>query len=125
MIKKTILKLMMSFVSFLFLIGFASSISISSCGTISSPGDYTLSNNLIVYPQNVSSGKCISILASNVSFDCQGYKISDYSVGSSSIMISSNSQNTTIKNCNMVTYYGTAIGLSGASNSAVLNYTKP
>jgi hypothetical protein len=56
--------------SFFFSLTFSSSI--SSCGLITTPGSYTLTNNL-----SSSSGNCLVISTSNVSLDCQSYSIID------------------------------------------------
>ncbi len=67
------------------------------CGTLSSSGVYTLT-------QNVSStGTCFTVAAANVTIDCNGYWI-NYSTGgaANTYGVYTNQFNTTIKNCNIV-----------------------
>lgn len=46
--------------------------SISACGSISVPGNYTFSGNIST---SIASGTCISINSSNVNIDCKGYSL--------------------------------------------------
>ena len=79
-------------------------IEVSSCTSITEPGEYVLVNNISSYDS------CIYIEASDVVLDCQGYEI--YSEGSYGIFIY-NSHNVTVKNC----------ALSGSAKGIVVFYS--
>lgn len=84
---------------------------LTSCGTISSPGYYTLINNVI------STGQCFTIGAANVILDCQNYNISV--TPSAAVYVIYNSggfANTTVRNCNI---YINNASLSSAYASGV------
>jgi len=73
------------------------------CGTtITTPGTYVLTSNL-----STTSGTCITITASNVVLDCQGYWISGMGGGSDSKgILLQGSVGSTIKNCNIKDFNG-------------------
>lgn len=65
----------------------------SSCGSLSSPGIYTII-------QNVSNGgTCIIISSNNVTLDCQGYTINYATSTQGYGVINSGYNRTTVKNC--------------------------
>jgi len=67
---------------------------LSSCGTISSPGKYILTQNVS------SSGTCFTIAANNVTLDCQGYTINH--TGNQPGIQAQYYNFTTIKDCNVI-----------------------
>jgi hypothetical protein len=90
----------------------ASPTTITACGTISSPGDYVLANNLVLTVNNPSYGEggdCLDITASGVNINMQGWSITvscpdsclpeEYGpVGSDGIHIMSGANNVSISN---------------------------
>jgi len=71
---------------------------------------------------------CIIIAAENITFDCQGYSITDDVTNTFGSGIYSNQVNTTIKNCNISGFLsgtsdGFGIELQGADNSYIFNNT--
>jgi len=97
---------------------------ITSCTSITSPGEYVLANDII----DSTASTCIDIQANNVILDCQGHLIDgidDSSVNNYGILIYRNSPqetNITIKNC-VVTDYEDGIYIYQASNNKVINCT--
>ncbi|MEM4327697.1 MAG: right-handed parallel beta-helix repeat-containing protein [Candidatus Woesearchaeota archaeon] len=105
---------------------FGAATTLSSCGTITSPGSYQLS-------QNVSStGTCFQIQTSDIELDCAGFTI-EYGTTTTGIGINVSNgttflSNITIKNCEIRkdstsgnNNYG--VQLSRASNSSIFNNT--
>ena len=95
----------------------------NSCGTLSSPGTYTLTTNVS------STGTCFTVTAANVTINCNGYWI-NYSTGgaASTYGITTNQLNTTVKNCNIIDGNWTSTGVSrhgiyidGSDNSTFYN----
>ncbi|MDE1822915.1 MAG: right-handed parallel beta-helix repeat-containing protein [Candidatus Micrarchaeota archaeon] len=73
---------------------------ISSCMTISAPGNYSLSHDVS------SSGTCFKIAASNVKFECGNHIIST-STGTMAAFSIDGQSNVSIKNCDVLNYaYG-------------------
>jgi len=66
------------------------SMQIKSCGVISSPGTYSLSNNI------VTSSSCIQILSNNVNLSCSGFSIQGNGIGNGILI---NGDNVTLVNC--------------------------
>jgi len=93
---------------------------ITNCTTISSPGNYVLTQSLI--PK--SGNSCINISVSNVALDCAGKSIVNRSFGKNGIY-ASNVINITIKNCNISVgctgQFGYAIYFNGVNNSLITN----
>jgi parallel beta-helix repeat protein len=77
---------------------------ISSCMQITQPGEYRLVNDL----QLGSYPFCLEILSNDVTIDCRGYKIQDYtnSYGTRGIYIRQYYSNVTIKNCDVRGFNG-------------------
>jgi len=98
---------------------------ISSCTQITSPGEYRLVNDL----QLGSYPFCLEILSNDVTIDCQGYKIQDYtnSYGTRGIYIRQYFSNVTIKNCDVRGFNGDgSVGImfdGDNSNINILNST--
>mgnify|MGYP001571991183 CR=1 FL=1 len=85
----------------------------SQCGTISSPGYYTLSNNVF------SPGTCFTINSDNVNLDCQGNTIT-YGISSPGFGVTAtNKNNIVIRNCNI--NQGSPQGSSHAVKFDVVN----
>jgi hypothetical protein len=82
------------------LLPYQKSTKINSCGTISSPGNYSLSNNL------VSSSSCIQILSNNVNFSCSGFSIQGNGFGNG-ILVSGN--NVTLTNCKISNFQNSIV----------------
>ncbi|MGC8538221.1 MAG: right-handed parallel beta-helix repeat-containing protein, partial [Candidatus Micrarchaeia archaeon] len=92
---------------------------INSCGTINSPGTYTLSSNLNMSQYvnvNQTSSPCINIASSDVTLNCNGHAITD----SPTAIYSSSETGVNIDNCS-ITHSGTGIYFSAVSNSNVTN----
>ncbi|MFH7835154.1 MAG: right-handed parallel beta-helix repeat-containing protein [Candidatus Aenigmatarchaeota archaeon] len=81
---------------------------ISACGTISSSGQYYLTQNL-----TYSGSDCIIIDATDVELDCQGYSISLSSVNNGIVI---NKNNATIKNCILS-------GVKSSNSKGIVGYT--
>ncbi len=102
-------------------------VEVSSCQTISSSGSYSLSGNIL----NSSAGYCITIQASDVTFDCNGFAIEGrYRLDTAdpqqvAILIwplTTEIQNIEIKNCNITKWYD-GIHAYGASNIRISDNT--
>ena len=102
--------------------------SISSCGAISTPGNYTFSGNVHT---GITSGTCINVSSSDVSLNCMGYSLSGsgpYSgVGpfTYGIMLSGNSAKLTdckVSNFSYGVYAGQVSGLSVHNDNLSYNY---
>jgi parallel beta-helix repeat protein len=84
---------------------------ISSCGVISTPGNYVLQSVIT----STAGGNCIKINANNVNFDCQGKFL--YGVDLGNAFSIANKTNVSIDNCEMFQY---ALGIN-ATNVKSLN----
>ncbi len=102
--------------------------SISSCGAISSPGNYTFSGNVHT---GITSGTCINVSSSDVSLNCMGYHLSGsgpYSgVGpfTYGIMLDANSAKLTdckVSNFSYGVYAGNISGISVRNDNLSYNY---
>jgi len=82
--------------------------------TISSPGTYNLTQNIS------SSGTCITINASDVTLDCNGYAMTGDSWGSG--IYSESVTNITVRNCS-IGNFSNGIYLQNASFSTIANNT--
>ncbi|MEM3405937.1 MAG: NosD domain-containing protein [Candidatus Pacearchaeota archaeon] len=95
---------------------------ISSCTTITSPGEYTLTADII----NSSASICIDIQANDVTLDCQGYTIdgkdTSNTYGIRVYRSSSTDTNVIIKNCILTDWFG-GIYLYRANNNTIINST--
>ena len=99
-------KILFAFV-FIYMISSVYSVDISSCQTISSAGDYILTQNL----SNTST--CITITTSNVNLNCNGYTISgDGGASDYGIKIDGEAYDyNNISNCNLSNFgYGVYLG---------------
>ena len=102
----------------------------ADCTTIGNSGDLDSVNGLYTLTGNITSdGTCLTVTATNVTLDCNGYWI-NYSIGGTSgnYGVYTDRFNTTIKNCNVVdgnwtssTQYRHGIYLDGSSNSTLRN----
>ncbi|MEM4375858.1 MAG: right-handed parallel beta-helix repeat-containing protein, partial [Candidatus Woesearchaeota archaeon] len=104
---------------------FGAAITLSSCGVISSPGSYALTQNVS------SSGTCFNIQTSNVELDCQGFTI-NYGTSTAGNGINASAgtalSNITIRNCNIqkgstIGDYNWGIRFRSTSNSLIFNNT--
>ena len=91
---------------------------VGSCEAISIPGHYTLTNNIVT---GISSGSCISIVASNVSLDCNGHTIkgsSPYVANATPVygIKVAGSSNISVSDCNV---NGFGVGLYSFESSRV------
>jgi parallel beta-helix repeat protein len=94
---------------------------VSECQVLDEPNTTYIMNNSITPP---GPGICINITAEKVTFDCDGYWISNTTLAK--VGIYSNQFNTTIKNCNVTmndTSGGYGIELVGANNCFIYNNT--
>ena len=92
---------------------------VDSCGTINSPGTYTLTGNLNMSEYvnvNQTSSPCINIASSGVTLNCNGHTITD----SPTAIYSASNTGINIDNCS-ITHSGTGIYFSAVSNSNVTN----
>jgi hypothetical protein len=102
-------------------------IPVSSCQVISAPGAYGLSSNLSGAPNAISGlNACILINASNVTFSCSIYSISNNGTASAAAIYigpsALNISNVTATNCSIYDYsYGAYI--NGTYNSTIANST--
>jgi parallel beta-helix repeat protein len=89
---------------------------VSACGgSINSAGTtYTLNQSI-----NNTGATCISIGASNIIFDCQGFSISGNN-SSNTYGIYSSQLNTTIRNCN-ISNFEAGIYYNGSTNGTIQN----
>ena len=93
---------------------------VSSCMQITQPGEYRLVNDL----QLGSYPFCLEILSNDVTLDCQGYKIQDYtsSSGTRGIYIRQYYSNVTIKNCDVRGFNGSgSIGIMFDGDNSYIN----
>jgi parallel beta-helix repeat protein len=105
-------------VFFFLIVGNVLAIPISSCQWLSTPGQsYELTQNLT----NVV-GTCITINASNVILDCQGYTIDGDDTGTDYGVYNFQRSNVTVKNC-VITDFSRGIFFYSSSNSNIINNT--
>ena len=83
----------------LILAGLSFAIPIASCGAISSPGSYELSNDI-----SAGNGTCINITAPGVTLDCTGFSINGPGTYPS-FGVYSNQPSTVVKNCRINDFY--------------------
>ncbi|MEM2989682.1 MAG: right-handed parallel beta-helix repeat-containing protein, partial [Halobacteria archaeon] len=109
-----------------------STTNISSCMVIGSPGDYALTSAVSGAPITVSdvygiTRACIVISASNVTFSCAGYKITNNgTLDAAGILVNGSSPirtNVTIKDCPYVAFYEQGVYLHYTNRSIVQNTT--
>ena len=87
---------------------------VSACGTLSTPGSYVLNQSIS------SSITCITINASDVVLDCQGYAITGGNTGRG--INATRINNATAKNC-VITNFAVGIYYFNTSNGAIINNT--
>jgi len=91
---------------------------INLCSNLSSTGGYYKQIANII----PTSGVCINITAQNVTYDCEGYWISNTTLNT--IAIYSDKYNSTIRNCNIsLNKTGTGIYLVNSNFSSIINNT--
>jgi len=85
--------------------------------TISEAGNYCLGGNQNL---DMASGSALSIAASNVTFDCQDFAISNGASGGTAVAINILSKNTiTVRNCRILGNFHT--GIRASQNNAAAN----
>jgi len=82
------------------LLPYQRSTKINSCKTITEPGNYSLSNNL------VTSSSCIQILADNVNLSCLGFSILGNGIGNGIFVVGNN---VTITNCKISNFQNSIV----------------
>ncbi len=92
---------------------------VSECESINTSGNYSLTQDLS------SNGTCIIINSNDVILNCQGHSITGNltftgGLGTGSGILVNNSDNVSIKNCN-ITHYVDAIKLQNVNNSIIFN----
>ncbi|MBU0526921.1 right-handed parallel beta-helix repeat-containing protein, partial [Candidatus Micrarchaeota archaeon] len=111
--------------------------SVSTCMLITSPGDYVLTSNVEGAPYNMlgitsgASNACIGIASSNVTFDCDGYNITNNGTTNAAGIIINSSlsypnllyDNVTIQNCPAISGYDDGIVLDQVNTTTVSNST--
>lgn len=85
---------------------------VSSCGSISTPGNYLLTGSLFN-----AAPQCIKIASDNVRFNCSNHIIAAPSIGVGSGMSVSNSVNVSIMGCNFDNF----VSAINVSNSSYVN----
>jgi hypothetical protein len=88
------------------LLPYQRSIKINTCKVISSPGNYSLSNNII------SSSSCIQILSNNVNFSCSGFSIQGNGIGNGILI---NGDNVTLENCKISNFQNSIVAKNSKS----------
>jgi len=97
------------FLSLLSLIGVGYAIPISGCTTISQPGNYELTQNIVT-----TQSPCITITTNQASLDCQAHKVT-----TTGISIGISGQQNTVKKC--MTKGNIGIGLMNAKNNTIMD----
>ena len=87
---------------------------VSSCGIISSPGEYTLNKSIII-----SGANCINITTDDVTLDCQGYSINGTGYDGIHTVTANN---VIIKNCK-ISGFVNGICPSGSGSVTIINNT--
>ncbi len=101
---------------------------VSNCPIITSSGVYNQTNNFIGAPNNASpltNSTCVKIAASNVTYNCNGFNITNNAtVGTTyGILVNGSLSNVTIQNCPLVTNYSYGIYVYQSNASAIVNST--
>jgi uncharacterized repeat protein (TIGR01451 family) len=102
---------------------------VSTCSVIGSPGKYVQSANLSGAPNpttSVSGNACVRINASNVLYDCNGFRITNNGTGGSTFGIILNGpgiSNVTIQNCPGISQYTHGLYVHQSANSMITNVT--
>ena len=95
-----------------------------SCGTIDSPGVYTLDRNII--GAEIPATGCFNITSSNVVLDCQNHYILNTTLAAPGIY-AANAINITIKNCNVsmrpINMGGYGVQFYNVNYSVIINTT--
>lgn len=91
---------------------------LNSCGSITSPGNYSLDSNIINAPS-----LCIDILSNNVKFSCNNYILESASLNYMTTAVMINSvQNVSVANCDLDNInYG--VNVIDSSNISIKNIT--
>ncbi|MCL5112229.1 MAG: right-handed parallel beta-helix repeat-containing protein [Candidatus Marsarchaeota archaeon] len=90
---------------------------ITTCFTISKPGNYSLVEDIVG-----SGNNCITIKSNNVALNCNGHSITAASGTTGAFMSIYNRKNVSVSDC-AVYGYGTAISSSNSSNIHLLSIT--
>jgi parallel beta-helix repeat protein len=95
---------------------------------ITSPGSYSLTNNVTGAPNPASplaGFACVKIASSNVVFDCNGFTITNDGTPANTfgVMLNGSLTNITIKNCPNISQYTFGAYSYTSTNAAILNST--
>jgi parallel beta-helix repeat protein len=101
---------------------------LTNCSVISESGSYQLGVNVSGAPNNatpVSGSACIKIAASNVTFDCAGFSITNNGTAGTTygILLNGSLTNVTVKNCGNVSGYAYGIYIYQSNNNNFTNNT--
>ncbi len=96
------------------------------CRIISSAGEYQLQTNATGAPHDASevaeiSWACIKITSDDVSFDCNGYSITNDGTTNAAAVVARGCDNVTINNCSNLSGYEEGIYLEYTNNSRLLS----
>ena len=103
--------------------------SLTSCPTINESGDYRMIGNLTGAPNDASplggGSSCVKIAASNVTFDCNGFNITNNGTGGTTfgILLNGSANNVTVKNCPGISGYIYGLLTTSSKNSFFTNNT--
>ncbi len=101
--------------------------SLGNCPIITASGTYTQGMNYTGAPNNASpliNSTCVKIAASNVTYNCNGFSITNNVTGTTyGILVNGSLNNITIENCPMVTNYSYGIYVYQSNNSNIINST--
>ena len=105
----------------------------AACPLITSTGTYTMTDNSVGAPYNVSEVitnyfACVKIASSNVTFDCAGHSITGDGTNASAsawigIVLNGSLTNVTVKNCPAISNYTFGIYAYQSNNSVFTNNT--
>jgi parallel beta-helix repeat protein len=104
------------------------SVNVHSCSLIDGNGEYVLTANLIGAPVSaspLSGSTCIKIASSNVTFDCNGFNITNNGTAGATygILLNGSLTNVTVKNCPAISNYTYGIYANHTDNSLFTNNT--
>ena len=100
----------------------------TNCPVINSSGIFTQTMNYVGAPNNASpltNFTCVKIAASNVTFNCNGYNITNNGTGGTTygILLNGSLTNVTVRNCPSISNYTNDIYVYQTNNSNITNDT--
>ncbi len=101
---------------------------VAKCPIINSSGVYKQGGNYIGAPNNASpltNFTCVEIAASNVTFDCNGFTITNNATAGTTygILVNGSLKNVTVQNCPGISNYTYGIYVYQSNNSIITNST--